>query len=82
MTEFWPIANTIASCVNIASKKLRKTMPTGVTISKNALGLGITLSAAGLGTSAVASLLAVTAWDQSRAEESVMTRPLHKVTPT
>ncbi|QGG48375.1 hypothetical protein FTV88_2277 [Heliorestis convoluta] len=51
-------------------------MSTGVTISKNLLGLGITLSAAGLGTSAVASLLAVTAWDQSRAEESVMTWPL------
>ncbi|QGG47158.1 hypothetical protein FTV88_1006 [Heliorestis convoluta] len=54
----------------------------GVTISKNPLGLGITLSAAGLGTSAVASLLAVTAWDQSRAEESVMPWPLHEVTST
>ncbi|QGG47921.1 hypothetical protein FTV88_1823 [Heliorestis convoluta] len=54
----------------------------GVTISKNFLGLGITLSGAGLGTSAVASLLAVTAWDQSRAEESVMPRPLQAVTPT
>ncbi|QGG47115.1 hypothetical protein FTV88_0963 [Heliorestis convoluta] len=57
-------------------------MPMGVTISKNLLGLGITLSGAGLGTSAVASLLAVTAWDQSRAEESVMTWPLYEVTPT
>ncbi|QGG46484.1 hypothetical protein FTV88_0305 [Heliorestis convoluta] len=27
-------------------------------------------------------MLAVTAWDQSRAEESVMTGPLYEVTPT
>ncbi|QGG47068.1 hypothetical protein FTV88_0916 [Heliorestis convoluta] len=34
-----------------------------------------------LGPQRISSLLAVTAWDQSRAEESVMTWPLYEVTP-